>query len=789
MKIKQVKAIKNYKSFQDFSWHRFFNAEEFHDDTNILYGENGSGKTSVCNILKSLSNYSDLSSYFPEETSVKVDDSEYKYSEQEWDDTIQNGSILYFDKEFVSKNVHLGNDRGTHQGQQEQESGKLIIEFDADAIKLREARDKLKAERDEAEELLKNFKEANEEALHFALSEEHSSLFQKHKDKKPNELIDRKKELTQTKNDTEKKLDADQERQELVDIIETDIATFKVTDFDVQFSNQQKYQALFDFEIKERATVDAEQTLIDKLKEHKRFFEEGFEIWQTHPEKCPFCQSVTEEENIKRVVRAYNDFYDDSYKRQLQQFKNEKETLLGEIDGVLECIRDFDLNAIFLKLKKLDEDYKVENIYSVAEESSFKKPEKRKLEALKIKTQDLEKPNKENITEMYDAAAKEVKDINQFFALLNTFLKKKNEIIEKFKTDNTGQKIQARITSNSENLSKIEQEISFIGRDLVEKQKHKLERERELRALEKEFEAAKIARRKARDEHDEYCSKEAFSKLLRGIEDYFANFNLNLKLQLDTERRAGSTIEFPFAFKILDAEGNERDFKEGLSEGEWQVLSLCFFFAFLDIQQNKQEKILVFDDPITSLDNSNLSFLVDLVAKERERFSQVFVFTHHRTFFKFLRNRFSKNCHEYNILRNRKEFGGSFLCKSKKETFVDKLKHFDLHLQNNRAALDAELKVVEYGQYLRYEIERFIKYDLLHWNAESRFDMAIDGLKNNKNISDDDLDMVKHLYSFCNWTTSHADVGDDHGMDQLKAKISDFLTIRDSSAQAEGSHI
>ena len=507
---------------------------------------------------------------------------------------------------------------------------------------------------------------------------------------------------------------------------------------------------------------------------------------KTHPAKCPFCQSETEEENIKKVVKAYNDIYDDSYKKQLEKFKNEKETLLGEIDKVLKRLLDFDLHSIFLELKRLDQDYKVPDIYSVEEESSFKKPEKKKLEDLKIKIQNLEKPDKEKIDGMYDAAAKEVKDINQLFTSLNTFLENKNEIIEVFKTDNTGQKIQERIRKFIETLSKIEQEIRFLDHDLVEKQKQKLEKEKEFKAFEKKFEDAKTAHKNARDKYEEYCSKEAFSKLLRRIEEYFVNFNFNLKLQLDTERRAGVTKESPFAFKILDAEGNERDFKEGLSEGEWQVLSLCFFFAFLDIQQNKQEIILVFDDPITSLDNSKLSCLVDLVAKQSDRFSQVFVFTHHRTFFKFLRRKFFKKCLEYNILRNKKEFGSSFLCKSKEEKFVDKLRRLEQHLQCiPPAALDAELKVVEYGQYLRYEVERFIKYDLLHWGAESHFDMAINGLKNNKNISDDDLDKVKDVYSFCNWTTSHADVGDDHGMDQLKAKITDFLTIRDSWAQAK----
>jgi len=40
---------------------------------------------------------------------------------------------------------------------------------------------------------------------------------------------------------------------------------------------------------------------------------------------------------------------------------------------------------------------------------------------------------------------------------------------------------------------------------------------------------------------------------------------------------------------------------------------------------------------------------------------------------------------------------------------------------------------------------------------------------------DDDLDKIKQVYSFYNWTTSHVDVGDDHGLEQLKGKIIDFI--------------
>ena len=75
-----------------------------------------------------------------------------------------------------------------------------------------------------------------------------------------------------------------------------------------------------------------------------------------------------------------------------------------------------------------------------------------------------------------------------------------------------------------------------------------------------------------------------------------------------------------------------------------------------------------------------------------------------------------------------------------------------------------------------YEVENFIKNQLLHWNSDN-FPSAIDGIKKNKNVSDDDLDKIKGIYSFCNWTTSHVDVGDDHGLSQLKTKINEFVSI------------
>ena len=779
MKLKSIKKIQRYKSFQDFSWYRFFNNETF-NDINILYGENGSGKTCICNILKSVSqNKNFIPGYKPGEVCLLFNDNEYKYSitSDKWDKRKNEEDILFFDREFVDKNIHLGHNRDTQQGGQEQESGKMIIEFDSEAINLRNTREKEKIEKEKQEKVIEKFREDNNDVLNFKLSDEEIVLFKKFKNKKRKEIKILNVETEKDKKTIERKLETDRNLQKKVTDIQNSIVEIENKEIDLFLSDYDEYQAVFNFDLKEQVKIKAEETLIEKLKLYKDFFEAGFEIIKTHPKQCPFCQSKSEEENIKIIIKTYNKIYDYTYKKQVEQFITDKQELINELEFIKKEVDEFDLSSIFLELKKLDQNYKIKSIYSVEEEKLYKKPQTGKITELINKISKLKNPNEENIKKLYDEVEKEFKKIKSFFKNIFKFIKQKNELIQKFKSDNTDKKLQARITKNSEILNQIKRQIIFLNEKKADLQKKKEQKEKELKVFEKKLEVLKTKYKNTRTKYENYVSKEAFAKVLCKIEEYFQNFNFGFKLVLDTERRAtDKTKEFPFAFKVLDSEETERNLKEGLSEGELQVLSLCFFFTFLGIQGNKKNKILVFDDPITSLDNSNLSCLVDLISYEKSNFSQTFVFTHHRTFFKFLRKKF-KECNEYNIIRNKKEFGGSFICKSKAKKFINKLKKFEEEIYDKAdQGIDIELKIVEYGQYLRYEVERFIKNNLLHWNAND-FPSAIEGVKNNKLIHNDDLDRIKQVYSFCNWTTSHVDIGDDHGLEQLKDKIKDFTGI------------
>lgn len=790
MKLKTVEKIKKYKSFQDFDWTHFFNTQEFHETANIFYGENGAGKSSLCNILKSVCDKKSFANnQIPDEICLKFEDGEYKFPNglNAWDKNKSAEDFLFFDREFVHDNIHLGNTRDTQADGQEQKSGKMIIEFDSEAIKLREVRQKTKQAKNDKDEEIKKYKEDQKDTLDFLLSDDETTLFEAYKDKTKEEITELKNELVKEKKESEKKLETDKATQKQVNDVQNSISEIKNDKIELSLSENSIYQSLFNFDLKEQVQIQAEQDLINKIRQHKDFFQTGIQIREDHKSKCPFCQSENEEENIGKIIKAYNDIFDDTYKKQLQTFESNKNTLIKELEDIINEVKNYDLNSVFVSLSELNQKYKIKDIYSVEEQKKYNKPTTNEIANLKKKIQDLKKPSNEDVAEVYAKVKTEFDILETFFNDIYTFIEKKNQLIRKFKADNTDEKIQQRITANNQKISENESKLAFFNENKIEKQKQKETKEKELVSIQKAFDDLKTKHDKAKEDYEKYCSEEVFKKTLNKIEDYFDKFKFSFKLQPKTEKTRNKT-EYPFAFKVLDSEGSERDFKEGLSEGELQVLSLCFFFAFLDIQTDPKNKILVFDDPITSLDNNNLSHLVDLIAEEHTKFSQTFIFTHHRTFFKFLRSKFNldkkpnKKASEYYIFRNKKELGGSFICPNKVEDLRQKLKDLESHIKNKsqNGGISEEQLIIEYGQYLRYEAENYIKNDLLHINKPNfgnTIDCLIQNKEKNHDLSIDDLKKIKDIYSFCNWTTSHVDVGDDHGLQQLKNKIGDFIAV------------
>jgi len=785
MKLKKIDKIKNFKTFTHFSWQNFLKNEELHPSMNLFFGENGSGKSSISTILKSLVQQNVFEEQKPEEVILSMDADSYKYENECWNNTLDNHSILFFDRDFIKKNIHLGFERTRDKEGQEQESGKLIIEFDQEAIKKRKLKNDKEEEYNRINEQMEEFRKINGKALGYIFTTDNADkIYNELKEKSENEIQFIVKELESSKKETENQLSFDKESQKKVLEIQK-IEMIQIEKKIPSFSNYDFYQSIFSFDIKQKADTSSDASLQIKIKDHKDFFEKGFSIREVKHDECPFCGAANRETEIKNIISVYKSIYNNQYENAWKEFQSQKEKALNEIER-LKDLTKIDFTIFFLKLKEYQEKFKISSIYSVEEEKQFRIPSIIELLNLSKELNELSLPNQKNIKELYFRVDSEMKNILEYLDKLYIYFEEKNELLKTFIKENTDENIRKRISDNQVLLNMIEAKLSFLRDGKIEKQKQQELFEKELEKHYLRLENAKTELNETKREYEAYVSAEAFQKTLNKIQEYFRKFNFNYKLEIDDEKKKGAAPkEAAFAFKIIDINRQPRTFKNGLSEGQLHVLSICFFLAFLDIQSDKNQKIIVFDDPINSLDNSNIGYFVDLLFELKDEFSQFLIFTHHKTFFKFSQKKFktseSQNQygHEYIILRNEEQYGGSFLLKSKMDSLKDKLKKFANHIipkEQLPYILDIELRIIEHGQFLRYELERFVKNELLQWNQD-KFPDLVTGVKHSRYLDDVDLDNLKKVYQFCNWTTSHVDRGNENGLDQLRDNIKIFLDV------------
>jgi wobble nucleotide-excising tRNase len=95
------------------------------------------------------------------------------------------------------------------------------------------------------------------------------------------------------------------------------------------------------------------------------------------------------------------------------------------------------------------------------------------------------------------------------------------------------------------------------------------------------------------------------------INDYLRKFNAGFRLDRITSQniRGGSACTYnvlinnqPIAVSGAAPGPGEPSFRSSLSSGDRNTLALAFFFASLDQDANLASKIVVIDDPISSLD-------------------------------------------------------------------------------------------------------------------------------------------------------------------------------------------
>lgn len=277
----------------------------------IFFGENGAGKSAICDLLKSVSQNQDFQNTPPSLAEIELNDGNnnqsHKYENGNWTSQVSKNSFLFFDVDFINANVHTHGVRSSNlqQGAHTQKAGKLIIDLDEQANTLKEA---VKAKKGELEALQASCAGILEQQF----TDKDKEFFETYKD-----ADDKAKQEKLTKAQEElKKLEADLATLQKLNNKYAEINRLSVVSqivFSTSLSIKETFTELFTRQIKEKAQDEADEAIKTHFAKHKQFIEYAKEqIPQNYAdENCPLCMQPLA--NATKVIEYYRTAFGQTY--------------------------------------------------------------------------------------------------------------------------------------------------------------------------------------------------------------------------------------------------------------------------------------------------------------------------------------------------------------------------------------------------------------------------------------------------------------------------------------------
>lgn len=131
-----------------------------------------------------------------------------------------------------------------------------------------------------------------------------------------------------------------------------------------------------------------------------------------------------------------------------------------------------------------------------------------------------------------------------------------------------------------------------------------------------------------------------FPNYQQAINQYLARFNAGFRLEQvqPTNTRGGSACSYSLRINNVtvpvtaDAGPGTHAFRNTLSAGDRNTLALAFFFACLDQDPNLAGKVVIIDNPVSSLDDNRSLTTVQEMRRLLPRVAQVIILSHSKPF-------------------------------------------------------------------------------------------------------------------------------------------------------------
>ncbi len=325
---------------------------------------------------------------------------------------------------------------------------------------------------------------------------------------------------------------------------------------------------------------------------------------------CPFCQKETITEEFKKQLESY---FDTSYQESTETIKKMKEDYTNKTDEVLERLDEIVETEQKNQQTKLNtEIFKriIETLKNKINGNQQKMFDKGKEMSRSFKLESTKNEIKE-IRDLIDTANQQIANHNEI--IKDTKNQKKNCVeqtwkflVNEFKSD---------IQEYNKKYCGLEKGINNLEKEISENQEKVKKLENEIKELEKNMVSIKPI-------------VNEINTLLKGYG--FTNFSL-------------ACTEDEKFYRIQREDGQLVG--ETLSEGEVTFITFLYYYHLAkgSLKENdiSKNKVLVIDDPISSLD-SNILFIVSVLVKdlmketmkEKTNIKQIIILTHNTYFYK-----------------------------------------------------------------------------------------------------------------------------------------------------------
>lgn len=597
--IKRIKEIKNIDAFESINWL----AADF-EKYNLIYGWNGSGKTTVSRIFGFLEKKEiNIPEFQTMECSIQTDTGIVKSQ-----DIITNDlKIKVFNEEFIKENLRFSDSNPRQIVIVGKENIGLKEEIDAlEGNRKSESSeyDRLKAElpkKTKHEQILTDA--AGEVPKQFGNTPLSSHTYYGRSYKKP-----RVEDLLSDGTITEEKLDSqiipDQERiSGHMEIIKNEKEEISVI-----LSELENIKPLFE-SANAALSIRVKVEEIDELtkdKELRDWTEAGYHLYRKrNVDACLFCHNSLREGLIAGLSKYFND--------ELQIAREVIEDNLEKLDKMEQSRKALDLDSgklfpdtskDFLNLKtRFEEDFK--EIYDSIKELIKRLNKKREL----LQSAD-------ELIESVKYPEDRITSFNETVRNLNSLFENHNRRVE----HNVDERDKAAKAIELHTISSVLKGREYFSHkkkyeelsDQIKKQKIKVD---DL--------ISRIASKRA-----SLCNTAlAIEKINLIAKDYFGDGQIYLEASDSLGADNGYVLK------------RRKKIAKHLSEGEKSVLALIYFFVKLEEEGcDKSECTIIIDDPVDSQDSIFLFRTYGLLKRQLDSARQLIVFTHNFELFNLLRD-------------------------------------------------------------------------------------------------------------------------------------------------------